>query len=232
MSDEDSSSESIYPIVDVTPTTTGVTLENLVIDGSSVPSPSGFCGSEFVVTLPVELTERSAVDTGLNVTDLDQGCGGDQAILVQSGTGGIASVTVTGSTIASYGKNGVKCMDTGSTCTITDNTITTSSTGEVAQNGIEVSFGATGTVSGNTVSGDSYTGSTNTDDPQADYAAGVLLYGASTGTVVSGNTLDDDQIAVESVASDASITGNTISGQVATSRTASRLRRAVRRLLR
>jgi hypothetical protein len=45
----------------------------------------------------------------------------------------------------------------------------------------------------------------------ARHAAGILLYGASTGTVVSGNTLTDDQIAVESVASDASITGNTIS---------------------
>jgi len=132
--DEDSSSELIYPVVDVTPGTTGVTLENLVIDGSAVgPTLNGCGGDEFVGVLYQASSGEVSNVTVENITDPGEGCGGDQAILVQSGTtGGTASVTVTGSTITGYGKNGVKCMDAGSTCTITDNTITTSSTGDVA----------------------------------------------------------------------------------------------------
>jgi len=207
--DEDSSSELIYPVVDVTPGTTGVTLENLVIDGSAVgPTLNGCGGDEFVGVLYQASSGEVSNVTVENITDPGEGCGGDQAILVQSGTtGGTASVTVTGSTITGYGKNGVKCMDAGSTCTITDNTITTSSTGEVAQNGIEVSFGATGTVSGNTVSSTDYTGSNWT-------ASGILLADVS-GVTVNGNLVSDAQSAIvlQSFGDDSysEMTGDTVS---------------------
>ncbi len=55
----------------------------------------------------------------------------------------------------------------------------------IAQNGIQVSFGANATVKGNIVSGNSYTG--------ADTACGLLLYQAGSAVTQQANVLLGNQ---------------------------------------
>ena len=57
-------------------------------------------------------------------TNLD-GCQDGNDVLVRSDTGRFASVTVQGGTkLKSYQKNGIFCMDAGTTCKVDDTTIT------------------------------------------------------------------------------------------------------------
>ena len=79
-------------------------------------------------------------------------------------------VSVTGSTVTGYQKNAIT-FNGGVIGTATGNTVTGDGpVGYIAQNGIQVGFGASGAVSGNIVTGNYYTG--------ADDACGVLLYQA------------------------------------------------------
>jgi hypothetical protein len=93
----------------------------------------------------------------------------------------------------------VKCP--GVSVTISDNTVTgAGETTAIAQNGIELGVGATGTISGNTVSGNEYTGTNDAD------SAGVLVFGgAAVGGAlainehVTGNTLTDNDVGIDSI---------------------------------
>jgi hypothetical protein len=89
-------------------------------------------------------------------------------------------VTISGNTISSYQKTGI--LANGSVAaTITGNTVTGAGpVGYIAQNGIQIGFGATAAVKNNTVSGNFYTG--------PDVACGILLYQAD-GVKTSSNNL-------------------------------------------
>ena len=86
-----------------------------------------------------------------------------------SGTADIVDNEITG-----YQKGGIVVDGPGSHATITGNTVIgEGATSAIAQNGIQVSRGASATLSGNTVRGNVYTG------PQADaddFAAGILFF--------------------------------------------------------
>ena len=92
--------------------------------------------------------------------------------------------------IVGYQKGGIVVDNAGSNATITNNAVTGAGTTSVnGQNGIQISRGATATLSGNTVTGNSFHLASN---PWDWGAAGILLYqsGAVTmsgGNVVSGN---------------------------------------------
>jgi len=131
------------------------------------------------------------------------------------------SLFVGGNTISGYQKNGMALSGAGLTATVSGNTVTGAGpTALIAQNGIQLSYGAVGSITGNNVSGNDCTSVPGgcTDDPTstttADGAAGILVYlpGASTITV-SGNTLANNQFGVWTVgATDISVTNNGISG--------------------
>lgn len=141
-------------------------------------------------------------------------------IYVDAATGGTAKVTLHQNSVSGYGKGGIVCGDIGVTCAITANTITTSPTADVAQNGIQVGFGATATVNANYVTGNDWTayGTDANPEVQSDFGAGVLLYAAgvnsagkaNTSIAVGSNTLKGNQIGVEVVDSEADVAGNSI----------------------
>jgi hypothetical protein len=121
------------------------------------------------------------------VTGVRQGASGCQegnSIEVRNApfaTGGTDRiVTISGNVVSSYQKTGI--LANGSVAaTITGNTVTGAGpVGYIAQNGIQVGFGATATVKNNTVSGNSYTG--------PDVACGLLLFQAD-GVKTSSNNL-------------------------------------------
>ncbi len=140
---------------------------------------------------------------------------------MDAGTGSTAKVTVHQNSVSGYGKDGITCGDIGASCSITANTITTTPTADVAQNGIQVGFGATATINANYVTGNDWTayGSDSSNpEVQSDFASGVLLYAAGvnsagaakTSIAVGGNTLKGNQIGVEVVDSEADVANNSI----------------------
>lgn len=99
------------------------------------------------------------------------------------------SATISNNTLQTYQKGGIVVSGAGSDATITGNAVVgIGATSLIAQNGIQISGGATGTVTGNTVSGHSYT-------PFTWSSAGILPYaGSSVNT--SGNTLTENQVGI------------------------------------
>jgi hypothetical protein len=124
------------------------------------------------------------------------GCQDGLAIYVQSGyaSGGSAVVTVSNNSVHDYDKNGITADGSGTVATITGNYVVgIGATPLTAQNGIQVSDGATGSVKNNTVTDDVYI---SPDGGPYFSATGILLYDSgtlSTGLTVSGNTVSNSQ---------------------------------------
>ena len=99
-------------------------------------------------------------------------------------------------TVSAYQKGGIVVNGVGSSAKIQNNTVTGLGRVDfIAQNGIQVSRGATGDVSNNTVSGNAYTG--------ANFASsgGVLIFGGcggplTTGVDVKNNTLINNDVGI------------------------------------
>jgi hypothetical protein len=86
------------------------------------------------------------------------------------------TATITNNEISGYQKNGITVDNAGSYAEISGNTITgAGAVTFIAQNGIQISRGATGEINGNTVSGHSYT-------PFTFVSTGMLLYQADANT--------------------------------------------------
>jgi hypothetical protein len=113
------------------------------------------------------------------------------------------TLNVDHSILSDYQKNGTVFHGTGLTVNFTNNTVTGHGpTNITAQNGVQISGGATGIVSGNTISGHSYT-------PFTTVATGVIVFDAP--AQVLNNTLTENQVAIYHINSAAIDDGNTIS---------------------
>jgi hypothetical protein len=219
--------QPMVAIVDFTPAANNVNISGLWIDGTGIEA--GVVGSDNLVGVLDQASASHFVSgkiNGLHVkgtTPANSGSGNGLGIFVQSAMTGTAkaSLNIANNNVSGYGKNGVTCADLRTVCAITGNTITTSPTGMVAQNGVQVGFGASGSVTTNHISGNQWTSwpaDTGNPQMQSDGAAGVLLYAAginaagvtTTTTSVHGNILAGNDIGVELVDSAASVTYNTI----------------------
>lgn len=87
------------------------------------------------------------------------GCQNGQGIYVgRTAFSTTGTATITNNTITGYQKTGIVIDNTGSSATITGNTVTgVGPTSAIAENGIQISRGATGSISNNTVSGNECT---------------------------------------------------------------------------
>lgn len=185
----------------------GVSIQSLRVDGSTAAFNA--CTPEYY-----GVYFRNGAGT-LNNSDIRNvyhpsagGCQGVIGVLVHSNTGSNA-VNLTNNSITNYGKNGVTCnLVTGATsltCNVTGNTVTGRGplgSGEAAQNGVQIGFGATGVVNGNTISNNSYT-------PFTTIATGILLYQADADA--ANNTLSENQVGLYLLEGSGTYDGNTIS---------------------
>ncbi len=123
----------------------------------------------------VNVTGATVHDIGENPFNGSQhGVGVLYTTVDQAGavTGPSATGTLSGTTISRYQKNGVVISGSGAAVTVANNTVTgLGPVNFIAQNGIQVSFGATAKVTGNTVTGNDYT-------PAKVTACGLLIYKA------------------------------------------------------
>ncbi|HVS73990.1 MAG TPA: right-handed parallel beta-helix repeat-containing protein [Candidatus Acidoferrales bacterium] len=85
---------------------------------------------------------------------------------------GSANGTISGNTLSNYQKGGIVVNGQGVNVTVTDNIVTGQGPVDfIAQNGIQVGFGAGASVMRNTVTGNAYTGTNNAS------SAGILVVG-------------------------------------------------------
>lgn len=106
-----------------------------------------------------------------------------RAALSTSGT-----ADITDNVISGYQKNGVTVSNLGSSATIDGNTITGAGpTTIIAQNGVQISGGATAEINNNAIANHSYS-------PGSYTSTGMLIYGSDADTY--GNTLSENQSAI------------------------------------
>ena len=203
-----------------------VIISNLTVDGTN-NGINGGCGTDLV-----GIYYQNASGTINHVATRFQelapdlfGCQDGLAIYVQSGygSGGTATVTVENSSVHDYDKGGITADGSGTTATITGNYVVgIGATPLIAQNGIQVSDGATGKVSSNTVSANIYV---NPPDCQASNAcygsSGILIYDAGDITV-SSNNVSDSQLPIVTYGDfGGTADGNTVSSNKVTTAPAS-----------
>ena len=139
-----------------------------------------------------------------------QGCQDGLAINVDSTTG--SSVTVSNNSVRNYDKNGITASGLGDgspgpNVTVTGNTVIgLGATTVIAQNGIQVSYGATGKVTLNNVIDDIYINPPGCASTCTG-SSGILIYG-STGITISDNTVESTQLGIVPVTASASLTAN------------------------
>jgi hypothetical protein len=197
-----------YQIAVVSPvpaTPIKVNLEFIAVDGSN--NQISGCGMD-LVGIYYQNASGGINEVATRNQELSPdlfGCQDGLAIFVESGygTGGSAVVAIENSSVHDYDKNGITVDGTGTVATVTGNYVVgIGATALIAQNGIQVSDGATGSVKNNTVTDDVYI---NPDDcgPTPPYcygSSGILIYdsGATSGSplAISGNTVSNTQLAI------------------------------------
>jgi parallel beta-helix repeat protein len=188
--DPDSSSSPVYAIVDAQPGSK-VKLEDLTIDGENASSQFTGCADDFVGVY-YHNAKGKMTDVTVENIELPEslfGCQDGLGIYAAAAAGSTTTVKMSSVTVTSYQKNGITCDDAGTTCKISDSTVTgIGSTGLIGQNGIQ-GYGAKSitltddTVSDNTYSGPSYV------------ATGLFLYDNAT-TTASDVIADSDDVGI------------------------------------
>jgi parallel beta-helix repeat protein len=168
-----------------------VNVNHLIVDGSN--NQIAGCGPDLVGiyyqnssgTIGSVVARNQALSTALN------GCQSGLGIFVESGygSGGSANVTIKNSSVHSYQKNGITADGSATLATISNNYVVGQGpTTGAAENGIQVSDGATGTISGNEVVDDIYS-------PASVGASGILIFDSGSLTI-SSNTVSDTQFGI------------------------------------
>ncbi len=136
---------------------TGCDIGVFVGSGSTSISSADIHGARYFGVAVVGATASASI-SGSSIHDIgDVPQTGAQHGVAIFYTGG-ATGTVGGNAVWAYQKNGMAITGAGTSVAVTDNTVTGAGpTDRIAQNGIQVSSGATATVTGNTVSDNIYT---------------------------------------------------------------------------
>jgi len=189
-----------------------VNISNITVDGSNnliagcAPDLRGIYYQNASGSLTGVATRNQTLTTDLT------GCQSGEGIFAQSGYGssGRADVIVQGSSVHSFQKNGVT-GDGSETClTVLNNYISGQGpTIGAAENGVQVSDGASGTIVGNTVIDNIWAPDTSADT--GDAASGILIY-ASEGVNITNNTVGTTQFGIVTVTDPASPSPNNPNG--------------------
>jgi hypothetical protein len=164
-------------------TESDVTISGFTIDGKTY-GPDNYYGIHFFNSDG----SVTACDV-INITDAT-GTGSSRVVSIAAthGAGETCSVNLSSNTVTPFQKCGILLMGPSATGTIDNNIVTGGGTTTVAQNGIQIGYGAKATLTGNQVSMVAY--------PGADWAGtGILLFECGDVTI-SGGSLTGCQIAI------------------------------------
>jgi parallel beta-helix repeat protein len=136
-----------------------------------------------------------------------EGCQSGDAIFVQSGSGGISNVEISDCAIHDYQKNGITANEAGTQASIRGNVVTgLGPTTGAAQNGIQIGFGAAGTIRQNLVTNNIF--SPCNAPATCTAAATNILVVQSDGVEVSRNRAGISQVAIFVAANSGSVLRN------------------------
>jgi len=209
------------------PTTgvTGVTIENLQVNGLAGATSSVFSGcSDGFVGVDFQASSGTIFGTTVTRIELPSGLFGcQQGLAVYAydghfnypGANAPDAVAITNSTVSAYDKNGVTCDDLGVTCTITNDRVTgIGPTTSIAQNGIQVAYGASATATLNRVTGNAYTPTNNVNyfsANEGNAACGILAFDAGNTVVIDSNVLSGNTQGISVVGTPTStVSANTV----------------------
>lgn len=181
-------------------TTGTVSMTGLTIDAAW---PEGTCYDSMygvIVLGGATLKATSVTVDAAGAVPID-GCQGGVGIEVGSARAEPAQVghaTLAHDTVSGYMKNGITAEGQGSSIKVTSTTVTgAGATPETAQNGIQVSYGAGGTIQSSTISGNECdNASCGSDALTSTQSTGILFYGAAAGSKVTKTTLSGNDIGV------------------------------------
>ena len=179
-----------------------VNINNLVVD--SIGNGQSGCGQPTLVGVLYQnasgtLNHVATRNQWIGGSESDAGSNGCQTglgIFVQSGNSGTSTVNVMNSSVHDYQKNGITGNEVGTTLNVTGSDIVgQGATNGAAENGIQIGFGAAGTLTGNMVIDDVWAPDTITDT--GDAAAGILLYDSAVSkATVKNNTVGNTQFGI------------------------------------
>jgi parallel beta-helix repeat protein len=185
----------------------GVSIEGLIVDGAnngiSACSPDLFGIAFQNASGSVRRTTVRNFKLAPNLN----GCQSGTAIFVQSGGGQSSSVTIDSTSLHDYQKNGITADEVGTQVLIRDNVVTgIGPTTGAAQNGIQIGFGADGSILRNTVSNNIWSPCGVAATCTA--VATNILVTQSDGVTVSSNNATVNQVGIFIDGNSATVTGN------------------------
>lgn len=185
---------------------TDVDINHLAVDGSGNNLNNGCSDTRLI---GIYYQNASGVVNFVAVRNQAQnaanfGCAGSAGlgIFVQSaGPSTPSAVTIRNSTFYGFQKNGITANETGTTVQVRGNSVVGAGPIGIAQNGIQIGFGATGQVENNMVADNVFNG-----NPSAGTGAGILVF--DSGDVsIRGNSVASTQIGI-SIATDGNQSDN------------------------
>jgi len=187
--------------------TTGVSISGLTVDGANngisqcTPDLIGISFQNASGALARMAVRNFKLAASLN------GCQSGTGIFVQSGNGGVSKVEIDDCTVHDFQKNGITADEKGTTTVIRRNVVTGigPATGAV-QNGIQIGFGAAGSILENVVTNNVWAPCTAIAACTA--VATDILVTQSDGVEVSGNTAGISQVDIFIHGNNATIESN------------------------
>ena len=160
-----------------------VAISGITVNGNNL-GPDNFYG--------IHLFNSSGTVSNCRIENITNGANpGSSRVVSLAATHGLGqtiTVTFANNVIPTFQKGAILLMGPGTTCAVSGNTIEGAVNAALAPNGIQVSYGASGSVSQNTVTGVAYSG--------ADWAAtGILLFESGSVTI-SGGAVNDCQTGI------------------------------------
>ncbi len=172
----------------------------LIAGDCGVGAPT--CAGTGATSVDVTNSTISAIH---DLPSLDGDQHGDAIAYYAFAAGASATGTASGNVISDYQKGGIVALGPGASASISGNTVTgIGPTPLIAQNGIEIDYGASGQVMRNTVTGNSYSG---TNDASS---AGILIFGGCQSLVGNYPLTTGVQIVKNIVGDSTSTDGNDI----------------------
>ena len=174
---------------------TNVTIRGLTVDGANngisqcAPNLMGIFFQNASGEVDRVAVRNFKLSASLN------GCQSGTGIFVQSGNGGVSQVEIHRSTIHDFQKNGITANEIGTTATMDENVVTgLGPTTGAAQNGIQIGFGAGGSIQNNTVTNTVWAPCTGIAACTA--VATNILVTQSDGVIVKDNVTGISQVGI------------------------------------
>lgn len=193
----------------------GVDIEGFIVDGSN--SGLSACSPILIGILyqnsSGHVRHNAVRHMSLGSNPSVNGCASGNGIVAETTSGSSSSVEATDNSIWDYQRNGITGNDAGTQLTADGNAITgIGPTTGAAQNGIQIGFGAGGTLTNNTITDNVWSGCTSPTVCTAN-GTGILIF-ESNGVIVRNNSLATNQVGIYVGGDNSKVAMNTISNSV------------------